>query len=66
MRKDLEYAISEGLIALLNIHLSVQLNAYPNDKEMRDARDKYIASTIRLLEQATADQRDYLVVKKRK
>ena len=66
MTKDLEYAISEGLIALLNIHLSAQLNAYPDNKEMRDARDKYIASTIRLLEQATADHRGYIGVKKSK
>ena len=52
MSKDFEYAVCRALECLLNIHLSNQLKAFPDDKEMRDARDNYIASTIKLLENA--------------
>lgn len=50
MRKNFEYAVCRALECLLNIQLSQQQIELKKDKEMRDARDKYIASTIRLLE----------------
>lgn len=51
MKKDLEYAISEALIALLTINLDFR------DDEFNKARNDYLIKTRRLLENATEEHR---------
>lgn len=50
MSKKFEYAVCRALECLLNVQLSKQQIELKEDKEMREARDKYIATTIKLLE----------------
>ena len=51
MNKKQYHAIAEGIVCLLNIHLSNQRRGFDN-KELTEAHDKYIASSIKLIEQS--------------